>query len=149
MHRLSISFFCSLGFIMSSPTMANPNTVEIGISCPNASGTGFNSLSNFGGRIAGYGKESINSIPGPQSPYFTYLYTTGHFPANLAMGAYTNSAVDFDPINALVTCEFNSSNGFDPIKVSYQMTNGQGGIVESQGLDQIVIIQYLGLQKNG
>jgi hypothetical protein len=147
MHRLFISFFCSIGFIISFPTLADPNTVEIGISCPDASGGGYNSLSNFGGRIAGYGKESINSIPAPHSPYFSYLYTTGHFPSNLAMGAYTNSGVDYDPTNALVICKFNSGNGYDSINVTYQMTNGKGGVVQSQAQNEIVILQYLGLRK--
>ena len=110
MYRLFISFFCILSFIVSSPTMAEPNTVEIGISCPNASGVGYNSLSNFGGHIAGYGKESINGNPVSPSPYFKYSYVTGNFPANLATGAYTNNGVTYDPTMGLLTCKFISGN---------------------------------------
>ena len=144
-RNLSNLFF-GFGIIITSNAIANPNTVEVGISCPNATGAGYNSLSNFGGRIHGYGKESINSVPGSHAPYFSYQFATGHFPANLATGSYTNSGVDFDPTTAAIVCKFTSSAGYDPINVTYQMTNGHGGVVISQTVDQIVFIQYFGLK---
>ena len=135
-----------LGLIITSNAIATPNTVQIGITCPDATGVGSNTLSNFGSNIHGYGKESINSIPGSNAPYFSYHFTTGNFPANIADGAYTNTGVEYNPSSSLIICKFTSSNGFDPINVNYKITNGRGSVVLTQTQDQIVWLQYLGFK---
>jgi hypothetical protein len=146
MSKNLIYFFCGMSLIVTSNAIATPNTVEVGISCPNGSGSGYNSLSNFGRKIHGYGKESINSIPGSHAPYFSYHFTSGHFPANIANGSYTNTGVDYDPTSGAIICKFTSANGYDPINVVYHMKNGKGGVVLSQTQDEIVFLQYIGLK---
>ena len=133
-------------FLVSTNVLADPNTVEIGISCPTANGTGTHTLSNFGNRISGYGSESINSNPAPMAPYFNLNFTSGNFPIKIASGAYSSTGTDYDPTTGRVTCSYTSAT-FDPITVTYQMTNGFGGVILSQTAETIVINQYIGLKR--
>lgn len=142
---LSIIPLLGLSLLMPNHAIAGGNTQQVGFTCPDASGSGAHSLSNYGGFIAGYGKESINSVPCPDEPYFTFHYSDGHYPANLPVGTYVNSGVDYNPVNGTIICNYSSGTGYDPLHVSYHLSNGFGGLLVSSALDQIVILQYLGL----
>jgi len=136
----------TLAGLMSIPllALADPTAVILSFVCPDTTGAGLNSLSNFSdARIAGYGTLSVAGIPG-RAPYFTYLIPAGaNIPSVLNTGNYTNSATAYDPNNAIVSCSYTSST-FSPFTVSYQLTNGAGGIIDSQTANTIAIVQYVG-----
>ena len=136
---------CS-GFVFSCNAIADPNSIQIGFSCPNTSGTGPYNLSNFGWRIAGYGQEFINGTQAPNLPYFNFGFTSGNFPSIVSMGAYSSSGTQYDPATGVVGCIYTSANGFDSFVATYEMTNGNGGYVISQTQNTIVINQYVGLK---
>ena len=125
--------------------VAEPNIIEIGITCPDASGTGDHTLSNWGGRIAGYGKESINSVASPQAPYFSVNTAGGNFPALISDGNYASTGTQYDPTQALITCSYASAVGYSPLNIPYQLTNGAGGVIVSKTANTIVFNQYIGL----
>ena len=137
-----------LGLLATFSAVAEPNIIEIGIACPDASGSGNSTLSNFGGRIAGYGKESINSVPSPIAPYFSVSTLGGNFPPRISDGNYTSTGTQYDPTQAIITCSYSSSAGFDPITVPYELTNGIGGVIIAKTANTIVINQYIGLKKH-
>ena len=147
--KINTVVFCAIyGLIASSNAIADPNIIEVGIVCPDTSGTGQHTLSNFNSYIAGYGKEYINSgNPAHVSPYFSMKTFGGNFPALISGGAYASTSTQFDPIQSLVTCNYTSSAGFDPIHVSYWLTNAQGSTILSQTPDTITINLYLGLKQ--
>ena len=136
------------GILTTFNAIAEPNIIEIGILCPDASGTGNNTLSNWGsGLIAGYGKESINSAPSPQAPYFSVRVVGANFPSRISDGNYASTGTQYDPTQATVTCSYASSSGFDPINVNYALTNGVGGVIIYNTVNTIVLNQYVGLKK--
>lgn len=147
-HIGLISLLALSGLFANSSAIADPNIIEIGISCPDASGTGSNTLSNWGGRIAGYGRESINSVSMPIQPYFSIGTAGGHFPSRISDGHYASTSTQYDPTLGIVTCGYTSAAGFDPINVPYDLTNGAGGVIVTQTLSTIVIYQYIGLKNS-
>lgn len=124
--------------------LADPTPILLNFVCPNTTGTGTNSLSNFGdSRIAGYGTLMVDTNPG-RPPYFTYAIPAGaHIPSKINTGNYTNNGTDYDPDNAIISCSYVSPT-FDPFTVSYQLTNGVGGTINSQTANSISINQYVG-----
>jgi hypothetical protein len=135
----SIIYFSTL-----MPVSADPSPILLNFTCPNTTGTGANTLSNFGARIAGYGSLTVAGSPA-RAPYFTYTFSSGHFPDLIGSGLYTSSATSFNPVTAVVTCSYVSSGVFDPFTVSYQLTNGNGGVINSQTTSTISITQSVGL----
>lgn len=148
-NKMNTVVFCAIyGLLASSNAIADPNIIEVGIVCPDTSGTGQYTLSNFNDYIAGYGKEYINSgTPAHVSPYFSVKTYGGNFPALISEGAYVSTSTQFDPGQSLVTCNYISSAGFAPIHVSYWLTNAQGSTILSQTVDTININVYLGLKQ--
>lgn len=141
-------FFALLGVIASSNAIADPNIIEIGIVCPDTSGIGQYTLSNFNGYIAGYGREYVNGgTPAPVLPYFSTKSYDGNFPSQIAAGAYTSTSTAFDPTQAIVTCSYISSAGFDPINVNYWMTNAQGSTIVGKTSNTINLNVFVGLRK--
>lgn len=138
--------FASMIACISLPmtVLADPTPITLSFVCPNTTGVGINTLSNFAGaRIAGYGTLTINASPG-RSPYFTYIIPAGsHIPAKLNTGNYSSSGTDYDPENALVFCSYTSPT-FDPFTVVYELTNGAGGTINSQTASTITVNQFVG-----
>ena len=114
--------------------------------CPNASGSGPNTLINYGQNIGGYGTETINSAPSGSNPYFTTsIRNTDNIPLNLIDGKYINAGANYY-LN-VVSCNYSSTNTFDPFTVQYTMTNGKSSFVTAATNNSITISRYEGLAK--
>lgn len=134
---------------LSSAVFADPSAIPLDFTCPSASGAGVYSLTNFGDRVGGYGTELVAGAPAINKPYFTYLIPSGaKIPAKLASGAYTNAGTDYDNSTNKVTCSYTSAAKYDPFSVSYQLTNGNGGMITKKTASCISILQFVGLAKN-
>ncbi len=138
----------SLVIVMAAPltVFADPTPIQLAFTCPDTTGIGIHTLSNFGGaRIAGYGNLMVDTSTG-RDPYFTYgIPVGGNIPAKIHNGNYSNAGTDYDPDNAIVSCSYTSPT-FDPFTVLYQLTNGTGGNIFSQTPNSITVVQYVGYQ---
>jgi hypothetical protein len=129
-------------------TTADPSNVAVDFTCPIIAASGANALNNFNNYIGGYGSETINGNPSsPNVPFFVGEIASGaNIPADLTTGSYANSGTGFDGGKGTVSCNYTSSASpaFDPITVSYVLTNAYGSKVISQTDTTISIGQYLG-----
>lgn len=146
LNRTQMMSCILLGFLGVSNVMhANPAAVEIAFICPSGNGNDANALTNFGGRIAGYGLETVAGNPVP-NPYFSGRIGTGaRVPHNIVDGNYVNSGTSYDPVNQTVFCTYSSSLGYDDIHVGYEVINGAGAKVIYRTLNAITILQFLGM----
>jgi hypothetical protein len=141
-------FLASLIVFVGLPmtVFADPTSILLVYGCPNTTGVGPNTLSNFNGaRIAGYGTLTVAGTSS-RAPYFTgAISANSHIPGSLSSGNYSSSTTNYDSVNAIVSCSYTSPS-FDPFTVVYQLTNGGGGTIESQTPNSITINQFVGVR---
>jgi len=132
-HALIISLLLT----STSLVFASPVIYSAHFTCP-----AINSLSHFGASIAGFGMETLLSQNNP-----IYFSTNQHpigVPTNLIN--YTNSATNYDSVNAIVSCRYSSfSTEEHSFELSYFVTNGYGGLIVSQNNSSLVINFPVGL----
>ena len=120
----------------------NPIHYGVNVFCPYTQ-TGPNVITNFGSYIAGYGAEDILSQT--TQVYFRSTSYVGNVPARL--NNYFNESISYDSTTGVVSCNYQSNIPTDPVfSVSYNLTNGLGGAVQSQSSNAISIYFPAGLR---
>jgi len=144
--KKSLCAIVALSGLVSTIALADPTLITIEFTCPTTTGTGPNTLVNFGSRIAGYGTELIDGSPAFNSPYFNFSFTTGTYPSPISAGSYSSSGTGFDALSGIVSCSYTSSTTFSPFTVSYQLTNAGGSQISAQTANTITLFQFLGVK---
>lgn len=133
----------------ASIASASPSLVPLVFTCPTATGTGPNTLVNFGSFIGGYGTELINAVPSaPNQPYFSTTVAPGaNIPVPISAGSYSHSGTNYNSGTGVVSCSYTSGASFDPFTVTYTiLVNGSGGMISAQTTGTITIDQFIGLK---
>ena len=140
MKRIISSVFIAVACLANTSVFADPITHPVDYICPNAS-----SLGNFGTYIAGFGSEILSSRT-TNTIYFQTRSPLINIPGSLIN--YSNSGTNYDGPTGYVTCSFTSSNpsenNFD---ISYNITNGKGGQIQSKTSSTIRVLFFVGLGK--
>ena len=120
----------------------NPITYGVTVYCPGTQGSS-NVITNFGSYIGGYGVEYILNYT--TQAYFRSTAYLQNVPASLAN--YFNESVAYNSTTGVISCTYQSSIPTDAIfAVSYNLTNGLGGSVQSQSANAISINFPAGLR---
>ena len=120
----------------------NPVTYGVTVYCPNTQG-GSNIITNFGNYIAGYGVEYILNYT--TQAYFRSASFIQNVPASLTN--YANASVEYNSTTGIVSCLYQSSIQTEAaFSVSYYLTNGFGGSIQSQASNTITISLPAGLR---
>lgn len=135
-YLLSSVFAAILPFTATTAS-AYPIGHQADFSCPVIT-----AVANFSDYVAGYGSEAILGHTHPI--YFrTVLWPSG-VPSNLS--SYTNSGTNYDSTTALVYCHYSSNADTEqPFDLTYYVTNGRGGLIQSQTNNAISVLLPLGL----
>ncbi len=137
-------FFITL--LAATNVMAGPGgNNHFAFLCPNTSGTS-DVLTHFGTYIGGRGDEFMNGSRVSDAYFKGPVLQESNIPYNIAMGCYVNSGTSYASATGVVSCMYTSKLGYDPFKVSYQMTNGLGGIITSSLPDTITIRLIQGIK---
>jgi hypothetical protein len=118
--------------LLSAAVLAYPVANNATFDCPAANG-----LSNFGSYLAGFGSESIAGVTNT-----IYFQSIQSLPAGIpdSLANYSNSATSYNMATGYVTCSFTSSNSAESnFDISYYVTNGKGGVIQSQANNTISI----------
>jgi hypothetical protein len=125
--------------LANTSLQADPVSHIVDYTCPSAS-----ALENFGVYIAGFGLEKLTSrttIP----IYFQSNKPLYNVPSSLVN--YTNSGSDYDGPTGHVKCIFTSSNPYErSFDISYNITNGKGGVIQSKTNSTISVLFFYGLK---
>jgi hypothetical protein len=143
----AIASFFVLSSLAVPAAMAAPSSVEINLTCPALTGSG--ALYNFGSYIGGYGSETINGNPSsPSVPFFVGEIASGaNIPSDLTTGSYANDSTAFAVAGGVISCNYvsSASPAFDPITVTYTLTNANFITLVNQTNNSITLAQYMGL----
>lgn len=135
-----------LSLIVSTQLAAQPNSYLVHFFCPATSGS-IDVLTNYGSYVAGDGRQFFDGDDYMTPAFFKGPVTSdSNVPANVSLGGYTSSGTSYVEATGMITCFYISSLGFDPIKVSYTMINGHGGIVTSSANSSISIYLSRGVK---
>jgi hypothetical protein len=140
--KRSIIVSSVLSLLALSPVvaLAEPSELEIHVSCPQV-----DVLANHGDYIAGYGEETIVSMPTKKIYFKSTNVLDANTPKNLK--SYFSEKVEYDSTSGQVSCTYTDyRNRYPNVTVSYTLTNAKGGIAEAQASDRIKIRLPLGLR---
>lgn len=124
------SLFAAATFsLVTTTAAAYPVDNSAVFTCPDIS-----VVSSFGNSIAGFGTEVILSQNNP------VYFQTNQFPTGVpaTLGNYSNLGTDYDSTLGIVSCDYTSSNSTEqPFSLIYSITNGLGGLIQSQSANVI------------
>ena len=142
MKNTLLSLVLSGVAIAPGGVMADPTNVSLYIACPETQ-PGWNMITNFGNYIAGFGMETVFSTNIPV--YFKSTYMPSNTPNTLIN--YGNSSIEYDSTTGIVTCNYSTNVASNPVfSVSYTITNGKGGALESVSNKALSLIFPVGLK---
>lgn len=132
------SLLCALSFISSSVLAFNPIVTSVIFTCPC-----INTLTSVNYHIEGKGFELLVNKNYPivfESENYLVDVPNNYF-------NYFNAAVSYDSMKGRVFCQYDSSNTREnSFLLSYQISNGIGGTVQSSSNSSIMIGLPLGLK---
>lgn len=128
MKKIILKSLFSALILSSTLAVASPGTINAEIICPGVTSNGVFSITNYGDFIAGYGQRIIEN----KSPEPIYFKSSGSLASSISSNLqnYNNDSVSYESSTGRVSCYYKTNNIIDPsIIVSYDLTNGRGGIV--------------------
>lgn len=127
-----------IALLTATNVFAGPNDHHYSFVCPATSGDS-DVITHFGTYIGGYGDEFMNGSHISDAYFKGPVFEESNIPHNISMGGYFSSGTSYASATGVVSCMYTSKMGYDPFKVSYQMTNGLGGVVTSSNDGTITI----------
>jgi hypothetical protein len=139
MKKIISSLFIAVTSLTNTPVIADPITHYVAYVCPQV-----DSLGNFGSYIGGYGSETLSART--TNP----VYFQSRKNLNTVSGPlnhYLNSGTNYDGPAGYVTCSYSSNYPSDgDFDLTYTVTNGKGGHIQSRTNNTIGILFYVGLK---
>jgi len=139
-------FVAVVSGLSASVAFAAGHNYKLTMDCPDISSKTKEMITNYGTYIAGEGTERVNSDVATHPLFQGPTVPGANIPVDLKASGYANSGVSYNASSGSITCNFNSSMGFDPFSISYLMTNALNGVVQGAGNSQIKIKFPVGLK---